>query len=141
LYDQQKNDDLARKHYEQALALDANDYGVANNLAWIYAKQGKNLDVALGLAQKAKQLQPDNPVATDTLAWVQYKKGLYAGAVQLLQDCVNKAPQTPTYHFHFGMALIGSGDKKRADQELQTALRLNLSGEDADLARATLKGN
>lgn len=141
LYLKQKNEEMAGKHYEQALALDPDLPSVANNLAWMYANEGKNLDVALGLAQKAKQLQPDSPATTDTLAWIQYKKGLYAGAIPLLQECVTTSPESPTYHYHLGMALLASGDTKRANQELQTALRLNLAGDDATQARLRLKQN
>jgi tetratricopeptide (TPR) repeat protein len=113
----------------------------ANNLAWMYVQSGSDLDVALGLAQKAVELQPDFVEAIDTLAWVQYRKGLYAGAIPLLQDCVAKAPQSPLYHFHLGMVLLGSGDRKRGSQELQAALRLNLSPEDAEQAAKALTSN
>ena len=91
----------ARKHYEQALAINPNFAIAASNLAWVYTKQGGNLDVALGLAQKAKQLMPELDSITDTLAWVQYKKGSYISAKPLLQECVRKAPQYAPYHYHW----------------------------------------
>ena len=73
----------ARKYYTRVLQADPN-FVVANaNLAWVDAQEGKDLDVALGMAQKAKSLMPDQPSITDTLAWVMYKKGNYASAIPL----------------------------------------------------------
>ena len=102
------------------------------------AKQGTNLDVALGLAQKAKQLMPDLDSITDTLAWVMYKKGSYASALPLLQECVQKAPNSAIYHYHLGRAFLSAGEKAKARTQLQTALRLNLIGADATDAQQAL---
>jgi tetratricopeptide (TPR) repeat protein len=128
----------ARKHYEQALAINPNFAIAASNLAWVYTKQGGNLDVALGLAQKAKQLMPELDSITDTLAWVQYKKGSFISAKPLLQECVRKAPQYATYRYHLGMVLAATGEKAKAKSELEAALRMKLSAEDATDARQAL---
>ena len=138
LYLDQGNLEKARKYYEQAVAVDPNSAIAANNLAWAYAAQGANLDVALSLAQKAKQLLPDLDPITDTLAWVEYKKGSYASAIPLLQECVQKAPQSPVYRYHLGMALLASGDQNKGREQLQVALRLKLEGGDAEQARQAL---
>jgi tetratricopeptide (TPR) repeat protein len=94
--------------------------------------------VALSLAQKAKQLLPDLDSISDTLAWVYYKKGNYNGAVPLLVDCVEKAPDRASYRYHLGMALLAGGQKGKAKQQLEAALRLRLTGADAQRARQAL---
>ena len=138
LYRKQNNREMARRHYEQALAI-APDFILAiNNLAWMYAAEGTNLDVALGLAQKAKQLQPDSLNSTDTLAWIQYKKGLYAAAIPLLQECVAKEPHSAAYQYHLGMALLAHGERQKGKQYVETALRLKLAEPDAQDARRAL---
>ncbi len=104
----------------------------------MYALQGTNLDVALSLAQKARQLLPDLDSITDTLAWVQNKNGSYASAIPLLQECVQKAPGFPVYRYHLGMALLASGEKSKGREQLPAALRLKLRGEDAEQARQAL---
>jgi tetratricopeptide (TPR) repeat protein len=129
----------AERYYQQALTVDQDFAVAASNLAWVYTKKpNANLDVALSLAQKARQLLPDVEPIADTLAWVYYKKGLYGSAVPLLQECVDKAPKSAIYRYHLGMALLGAGQKDKAREQLQAALRLNLSGEDATVARETL---
>jgi tetratricopeptide (TPR) repeat protein len=133
--------DAARKYYEQALAIDPSSAVSANNLAFLYVKQGGNLDLALGLAQKAKQLLPETNPITDTLGWVLYKKGDYASALPLLQECVEKKPNSAVYRYHLGMVLAAVGQKEKAKDQLESALRLRLVGEDADEAKQMLARN
>jgi tetratricopeptide (TPR) repeat protein len=141
LYEATGNLDTARKYYEQALALDPNLAVPANNLAFLYVKQGGNLDVALGLAQRAKQLMPDlNPI-TDTLGWVLYNKGDYASALPLFQECVEKEPNSPEYRYHLGMVLAAVGQKEKAKDQLESALRLRLVGEDGERVKEMLARN
>ena len=90
------------------------------------------------VAQRAKQVQPNFVNATDTLGWIQYKKGLYSSAIPLLQECVTKVPQSATYHYHLGMALLATGDRAKSRDQLEAALRLKLAGADAENARKAL---
>ena len=67
-----------------------------------------------------------------------YKKGSYASALPLLQECAERVPNSAVYHYHLGMALLSAGEKAKARTQLQTALRLNLTGADATDARQAL---
>ncbi|MFI5072386.1 MAG: tetratricopeptide repeat protein [Terriglobales bacterium] len=138
IYLSEGNLDKASEKFQQALAIDSTMAVAANNLAWVYALQGKNLDVALGLAQKAKSLNPDAPSFSDTLAWVMYKKGDYSGALPLLQDCVKKDPSSAQYRYHLGMTLVASGQKDKGKVELEAALQMKLDSADAQQARQAL---
>jgi tetratricopeptide (TPR) repeat protein len=51
----------ARRAYEATVSGGANAPVAANNLAFIYAERGTNLDVALQLATSAKQRMPNDP--------------------------------------------------------------------------------
>ena len=53
IYQMQKRTDEARQAFERVVALDPKAPIAANNLAWIYAENGGNLDVALQHAQAA----------------------------------------------------------------------------------------
>jgi tetratricopeptide (TPR) repeat protein len=130
--------ETARKYYTKVLQADPNAAIANANLAWVDAQEGKDLDVALGMAQKAKSLMPDLPAITDTLAWILYKKGNYAGAIPLLQDCVQKSPNSPDFHYHLGMTLVAAGQHLKGKDQLQAALRLNLPGSDAEQAHRAL---
>jgi len=76
----------AKQVYERLLAMDRHAAIAANNLAWLYAEAGGNIDQATDLAQMAKSLAPDQPAFNDTLGWIYYKKDLVEQAVPLLQQ-------------------------------------------------------
>jgi tetratricopeptide (TPR) repeat protein len=134
LEDSRQNYDGAVDNYKKALERDPNSIFAANNLAWNYAAHGKgNLDEAVRLAQTVVQRNPNVAGFVDTLGWVYYKKNLYGAAVEQLRKAValdeaaaraaNISP-SPTYQYHLGMALKGSGDRGGSQQALQAALRL-----------------
>jgi TolA-binding protein len=74
----------------------------------------------------------------DTLGWVHYQRGAYPAALEVLKDCVKKAPQSPIYQYHLGMSYLKAGDKANAKASLAEALRLNKSFPGADEARSIL---
>lgn len=144
LDDSRQNYDAAVESYRKALGKDQNAVIAANNLAWLYAVNGKgNLDEAVRLAQGVVQRNPSIPGFVDTLGWVYYKKGLYGAAVEQLQKAValderaaksgNSNPE-PNYRFHLGMALKAKGDKEAARRELQQAMRLSERAPFAEVA-------
>jgi tetratricopeptide (TPR) repeat protein len=57
----------------------------ANNLAWIYAQQGRELERALALASHARELAPEDPAVLDTLGVVHLARREYSNAVGVLE--------------------------------------------------------
>jgi Tfp pilus assembly protein PilF len=128
----------ARKYFAQALAADPN-FALANaDMAWVDAEEGKDLDAALAMAQKAKSLMPNLASIIDTLGWVMYKQGRYPPAIPLFEQCVQKSPGSAQFRYHLGMTLMADGQKVKARDQLQTALRMKLDGMDAEEARQAL---
>lgn len=83
---QQKNEnENAVAHYETALRGGESTGVAANNLAWLYAQQGRNLDRALVLAEQARSLAPGNPAVLDTLGVVHLSRREYSQAVDALK--------------------------------------------------------
>ncbi|MGB2716421.1 MAG: tetratricopeptide repeat protein [Vicinamibacterales bacterium] len=132
--------DAARASYEKAVELDPDAAVAANNLAWIYATQGGNLDVALQLAQSAKRKLPDNPDVNDTLGYIYYKKDLHSLAIPALKASLAKNANSPIYHSHLGLAYAKAGDVENARQHLSSALKLQPDFEGAQEARRVLEG-
>jgi Flp pilus assembly protein TadD len=130
----------ARRVFEKVLELDPKAPVAANNLAWIYAENGGNLDVALQLAQTALSALPDSGEATDTLGWVYLKKEIYGLSITTFRRAVQVAPTNPTFHYHLGLAYARSGDKDRAKSTLQAALRLKPDFAGAADAKRVLEG-
>ena len=129
--------DKARAGYERALAADANAGVAANNLAWMYAEEGR-LDDALRLATVAKDAMRQRPEAEDTLGWVYYLKGLPGHAVPAFERAVSRAPENAVYHYHLGLAHAKAGNTSEARKALRRALALKTDFQGADEARRML---
>jgi Flp pilus assembly protein TadD len=128
----------AKSQYEKIVALDRRASVAANNLAYLYAMAGDNLDVALNLAQSAKASAPDDADIDDTLGWIYYKRGLPALAVEPLRRSVAKDPKNALFHFHLGMVYVKAGDAGNARSMLQRAVSLGLESQDAAEAQRAL---
>ena len=115
----QGKEDEARKRYEAVVEKDPRAAVASNNLAWMYASRGEQLDRALQLAQAAKAELPDHPEVNDTLAYVYIKKQLGSLAIPLLRLAVEKQPDDPSFHYHLGLAYSQTGDKAAARKALE----------------------
>jgi tetratricopeptide (TPR) repeat protein len=122
LYEMQNKTDVARKYYEQSIKADPNNPLALNNLAYLITQTNGDLDLALTYAQRAKQRLPEHTEVNDTLGWIYLKKNLTDNAIDTFKTLVVKAPQNPTYHYHYAMALLQKGDRDTAKKECQTAL-------------------
>jgi tetratricopeptide (TPR) repeat protein len=116
--------------WEQAIKLDPRNAVALNNLAFLMAESGGDLDQALTYAQRAEQMMPSMNEVSDTLGWIYLKKNLSDNAMDIFQRLVTKAPDNSTYRYHLGMALSQKGDRPRAIKELQQALHSNPSKEE-----------
>ena len=115
----------AKQVFERVLKLDAQAGVAANNLAWISAEGGGNLDLALQLAQTAKTAMPSQAEVHDTLGWIYYKKDQPALAIEALRRSVELNPRSAVAIYHLGLAYEKSGDRKQARQMLEQYLRLD----------------
>jgi tetratricopeptide (TPR) repeat protein len=123
LYDQTGRLKEARKEYQAAIQLQPENAAALNNLAYIEAEEGVDLDQALAHAQQAQQRMPDNPNIQDTLALVYIRKNLTSDGIRLLRDLVSRNPDNATFHLHLALALYQKGDRLWAKRELQAAAR------------------
>ena len=128
----------AKAIYEQILKIDPNQAIALNNLAFRKAEEGSDLDGALAMAQKARQIAPNANAMADTLGWIYIKKNQSADAERIFKDLVVKEPGNYLFHYHYGMALSQKGDKVSAKREMQAALKNNPSKDDLKKIQDTL---
>jgi tetratricopeptide (TPR) repeat protein len=122
----------AKQVYDAAIKLDPNNGVALNNLAFLMAETGGDLDDALTKAQRAKQLLPNFYEVSDTLGWIYLKKSLADQAIDTFKELVVKEPSISTYHFHLGMAYMQKGDKTRALEQLKEALKYTPAKDEKD---------
>ena len=63
-------------YYERVLQLAPNNLAALNNLAFLLADTEGDPSRAVMLAQRTKQLAPNDPTLNDTLGWTYYVKGV-----------------------------------------------------------------
>jgi tetratricopeptide (TPR) repeat protein len=133
--------DKAMKNYEDAIRYGPDLVEAKNNLAYLYAEQGVNLDRALDLAQDAKSAMPDNPSVSDTtLGWVLYRRGVPSAAVTYLKEA--EAATDPNdasisvILFHLAQAYAANGD----EAEALAAVGRSLAAQEAQVKAATDRG-
>ena len=83
--EQQHDLQSAIGNYERAVRAGDPTGVAANNLAWILAQQNRELDRAISLANKARELQPDNPAVLDTVGFVHLARREYTEAINVLE--------------------------------------------------------
>jgi tetratricopeptide (TPR) repeat protein len=113
--------------YNKVLAIDPDNPLVLNNLAYMTADSGNNLDQALTYAERAKKRAPDSPDVSDTLGFVYYKKDLNSEALRIFRQLAQDHPQSSTFHLHLAMALLKQGDKQGARDEATKATQSAVS--------------
>jgi tetratricopeptide (TPR) repeat protein len=131
--------DAAMKRYEDVLAIDSRAATAGNNLAWILADRGQDLDRALQLAQTAVEVHPEEPQIFDTLGWVYFKKNQPQLAIPQFQQAIQKSPAVAEFHYHLGLAILKTGDNAKGRAELQKALDLKPNASMAGEIRRALE--
>lgn len=120
----------------EALVADRADIAVAkNDLAYLLADEGVDLDRALRLAEEASQALGELPAVADTLGFVYLKKALHEPALQQFQRAVilakGRDADQSVYHYHMGLALQALGRNGEAAAAFEQALALDGDFEDA----------
>jgi tetratricopeptide (TPR) repeat protein len=119
----------------QIMATQPDHFHAYNALGYSLADRGLRLPEAKQLIEKAVELQPDDAYIQDSLAWVEFRLGNTARALELLQAAYTKRPD-PEIAAHLGEVLW---TMKRADEAKKVWREgLMLSNENETL-QSTLK--
>jgi tetratricopeptide (TPR) repeat protein len=137
----------AKVLYEKVLASRGDLFGAKNDLAWLLAEEGVDLERALSLAQEAQQAEPEKAEIADTVGYVYFKKGLFDPALEQFKYAVELSGRSgddvqierPEYHYHMGLALKSLGRNDEAAPAFERALALDEKFGNADDARRELE--
>jgi tetratricopeptide (TPR) repeat protein len=141
--------DEAKALFEKVIAQGGDQPGAKNDLAWLLADQGTDLERALTLAQEAQQARPESAEIADTLGYVYLKKGLFDPALQQFGYAIELASRSassgsgeverPEYYYHQGLAFQALGRNPEAVKAFEQALSLDSKFGQADDARRQLE--
>src|SRR5690606_37919665 len=78
----------ASKEFKETIRLDPENAFAKNNLGYLYAEKGLQLDEALQLVDDALSKYPDNAAFIDTKGWIFFKQKKYDLAVEHLKKAI-----------------------------------------------------
>ena len=125
--EEQGRPDEAVQCFDKLVAADANNARALIWLARLLARDAGSLDRAQGLAERARQLLPNDWQAAEALASVYARNGSAAAALDILNGLAGRHPRNATIRAHRALALHNDGWPKRAREELQAALAIDPS--------------
>lgn len=101
---------------EDVLKETPNDPSVNNDLGYLYADQGKNLEQAEQMIRKAVKAEPENGAYLDSLGWVLFKLGKKDEAIPSLEKAVEKIGKggDDTVWDHLGDVYDSMGNSAKA---------------------------
>jgi tetratricopeptide (TPR) repeat protein len=103
----------AKLQCRRALSLWPEDAASMNNLAYLLAETGDNLDEALKLARQAVSKAPGQPYFADTLGFVYLKRNQNDDALEIFNNLVRKYSDDPAFSYHWAWSGIRRGNWAR----------------------------
>lgn len=139
LYERLDRPDDAIRVYETLVSRDPGSVAALNNLAMLlvsYRTDAGSLQRAEELSGKLNHVT--EPSILNTRGWVKFKRGEFQESVSLLQQAVEKSPESPLMRYHLGMAQLKAGDRLAAEKNLEVAVRSGRQFHGAKEAQAAL---
>lgn len=113
----------------KALELEPDQPFVLNYLGYSWVEQGKNLERARDMLERAVAQRQDDGYIVDSMGWALYKLGEYDEAVVYLERAVALRPQDPVINDHLGDAYWRVGRRDEAAIQWQRVLGLEPENE------------
>ncbi len=118
---------LAEEKLRRVVIAAPNNAVALNNLAWVLVNNGGK--GALGFAQRAADLAPDQPVLLDTLASALAAEQQMPRALEVQRRAVELAPDNANLKLNLAKLALRAGDKALAREELQRLHKLGTAFE------------
>jgi tetratricopeptide (TPR) repeat protein len=139
LYERVNRPDDAIRVYESMISREPGSVAVANNLAMLLVSYRTDSDSLARAGELASKLDKvSEPSILNTRGWVKFKRGEFQESVALLQQAVEKSPESPLMRYHLGMAQLKTGDRVSAEKNLEAAVRSGRQFHGAKEAQAAL---
>lgn len=117
----------AEKDFLKALELQPEQPYVMNYLGYSWVEKGINITKARKMIERAVEQRQSDGYIVDSLGWVLYRLGDYAGSVKQLERAIRLRPTDPVINDHLGDAYWRVGRKLEARFQWRRALGLDPS--------------
>ncbi len=122
IYDAMGKWPSAEKDLLKALEFQPEQPFLLNYIGYSWADRGLNLEKALGLIEKAVDLEPNDGAIQDSLGWVYFRLGHFDKATIHLEKAAALMPYDPVVNDHLGDAYWEVGRRAEAEFQWKRAL-------------------
>ncbi len=123
LYERVEQKGMTERVLLDILKLDPNNPPACNDLGYMWADEGRNMERAEAMIRVAVAAEPDNTAYLDSLGWALYKRGKFDQAKRYLAEAVAVSDEPdPVVLDHLGDALYRLGDRQEALRTWQRAM-------------------
>ncbi|CAH2600109.1 Tetratricopeptide repeat protein [Rhodovastum atsumiense] len=129
----------AEADFLRALQLAPDQPYVLNYLGYSWAEQGRNLQKARTMIERAVEQRPNDGAIIDSLGWATLRQGDIAGAVKALERAAELQPEDATINGHLGDAYWAANRRQEAVYQWRRALNLKPEPEDVPKLEAKLR--
>ena len=126
-------------HLLRAIEIDPSDSFALNYLGYWWADEGRNLDQAINMIERAVGYRPESGFFVDSLGWVHFKLGRPERAVAYLERATMLEPADPEITGHLGDVYWVLGRYDEARFKWRLALSLSKDDEEQAMLRERLK--
>jgi tetratricopeptide (TPR) repeat protein len=117
--------EIIERGYVNGIKIDSTNSVLKNNLAYLYASEGFNLDKALDLVNSSLAIDPNDYSSLDTKSWILYQLGRNEEAFQTFLKAQSLTPEGEfdiIYYYHLGKIKLALGDSAEAKRCLNAIL-------------------
>lgn len=136
-YERTARHDEAEQAFRSLLEIDPDFAPALNYLGYMWADQGRNLDQALEMVDRAVAIEPDNGAYVDSLGWTLFRMGRHDRARVLLERAARLVPGDAVISEHLGDLYRAVGRPAEARVHYERAL--SQDGENADEVSSKLE--
>ena len=134
IYEREKKYALAEEQFRKVLAVDPLNDAASNYLGYMLADRGVRLDESVKYIKDALKIEPNNGAYLDSLGWAYHKMNRNDMAQGALEKAVKLIPNDPTIREHLGYVYLALGEKAKALQQWEHALKFQHKGASADFS-------
>ena len=110
---------------KKLVKLDSSDATILNYLGYMLVEEGRELDYAGQLIERALTFEPENGAFLDSKGWLYYKKADFPKARKCIEQALARIPQDTTILEHYAMILEKLGLSDLAMEKWRQILKLD----------------
>ena len=128
----------AETHLLRAIEINPSDAYALNYLGYWWADEGRNLEEAIDMIERAVSKRPDSGFFVDSLGWVHFRLGDPVTAVRYLERATELEPSDPEIIGHLGDVYWVLGRRDEARYKWRLALSLSSDEDERQMLSARL---